>query len=45
MFSLGFTGQEFFLKDHMVQNSEIFPAAAVLEMARAAGEVSGETGY
>ncbi|BDG78975.1 hypothetical protein BSF_07040 [Bacillus subtilis] len=36
-----FTGQEFFLKDHMVQNSKIFPAAAMLEMARAAGEISG----
>ena len=35
-YSSGFTGEEFFLKDHRVQGKRILPGAAYLEMARAA---------
>lgn len=34
------TGAEFYLSDHVVQGKKILPAAAYLEMARAAGEVA-----
>ncbi|MCP4400780.1 MAG: SDR family NAD(P)-dependent oxidoreductase, partial [bacterium] len=35
-FSSFFTGQEFFLKDHVVNGQAVLPAVAYLEMARAA---------
>ncbi|MBT2288313.1 SDR family NAD(P)-dependent oxidoreductase [Paenibacillus albidus] len=35
-FSTTFTGQEFFLRDHLVQGRRVLPGAAHLEMARAA---------
>ncbi|WP_409174764.1 SDR family NAD(P)-dependent oxidoreductase [Brevibacillus fortis] len=37
-FSSTFTGQEFFLTDHVVNNQRILPGVAYLEMARAAAE-------
>lgn len=37
-FSSTFTGQEFFLNDHMVKGQRIMPGVAYLEMARAAVE-------
>ncbi|MCP4396442.1 MAG: SDR family NAD(P)-dependent oxidoreductase, partial [bacterium] len=37
-FSSSFTGQEFFLKDHVVKGQRILPGVAYLEMARAAVE-------
>ncbi|MED1797208.1 SDR family NAD(P)-dependent oxidoreductase [Brevibacillus porteri] len=37
-FSSTFTGQEFFLSDHVVKNQRIVPGVAYLEMARAAAE-------
>ncbi|MFC8688796.1 SDR family NAD(P)-dependent oxidoreductase [Brevibacillus porteri] len=37
-FSSTFTGQEFFLTDHVVKNQRILPGVAYLEMARAAAE-------
>ncbi len=37
-FSSTFTGQEFFLKDHVVQGQPMLPGVAYLEMARAAVE-------
>ncbi|MFE6775903.1 SDR family NAD(P)-dependent oxidoreductase [Streptomyces sp. NPDC057702] len=36
-----FTGQEFFLADHRVDEVPVLPGAAVVEMARAAGDLSG----
>ncbi|MFG0213990.1 SDR family NAD(P)-dependent oxidoreductase [Brevibacillus porteri] len=39
-FSSTFTGQEFFLTDHVVKNQRILPGVAYLEMARAAAEQS-----
>jgi len=35
-FSVEFTGREFFLADHRVEQNNIFPAVAYIEMARAA---------
>ncbi len=35
-FSSTFTGEEFFLRDHVVQGRRVLPGAACLEMARAA---------
>ncbi len=47
-FSSTFTGDEFFLTDHVVQRRKVLPGVAYLEMARAAIEqaakVSGATG-
>ncbi len=40
-FSSTFTGQEFFLKDHVVQGQPVLPGAAHIEMACAAGEIAG----
>ncbi|MFA4132128.1 MULTISPECIES: SDR family NAD(P)-dependent oxidoreductase [unclassified Brevibacillus] len=37
-FSSTFTGQEFFLSDHVVKKQRILPGVAYLEMARAAAE-------
>ena len=40
-FASRFSGQEFYLADHVVQTQKILPGVAYLEMARAAGELSG----
>ena len=42
MFYSEFDGNEFFLKDHIVNQKKVLPGAAYLEMVRAAGELSGE---
>jgi polyketide synthase PksN len=39
-FSSTFTGEEFFLKDHLVQGRRFLPGVAYLEMARAAAEAA-----
>ncbi|MBV9495269.1 MAG: SDR family NAD(P)-dependent oxidoreductase [Acidobacteria bacterium] len=39
-FSARFSGEEFFLSDHVVETQKILPGVAYLEMARAAGELS-----
>jgi polyketide synthase PksL len=39
-YSTTLTGEEFFLKDHQVQDQKILPAVAYLEMARAAVETA-----
>jgi polyketide synthase PksN len=39
-FSSTFTGQEFFLADHIVKRQRVLPGVAYLEMARAAVEVA-----
>jgi polyketide synthase PksN len=39
-FSSIFTGQEFFLADHVVKSQRVFPGVAYLEMARAAVETA-----
>jgi acyl transferase domain-containing protein len=39
-FSTMFTGKELIFKDHIVQGEKMMPAAAYLEMARAAGDLS-----
>ncbi|MBY0088465.1 SDR family NAD(P)-dependent oxidoreductase [Brevibacillus brevis] len=39
-FSSTFTGQEFFLSDHVIKGQRILPSAAYLEMARAAIQVA-----
>ncbi|MCB0196352.1 MAG: SDR family NAD(P)-dependent oxidoreductase, partial [Anaerolineae bacterium] len=39
-FSSTFTGTEFFLNDHRIQDEKILPGVAYLEMARAAGEIA-----
>ncbi len=41
-FSSTFTGTEFFLTDHQVQDEKMLPGIAYLEMARAAGELAVE---
>lgn len=41
-FASRFTGAEFFLADHRVMNEAVMPAVAYIEMAAAAGELSGE---
>ncbi len=40
-FSSRFSGDEFFFADHVVETQKILPGVAYLEMARAAGELSG----
>jgi acyl transferase domain-containing protein/SAM-dependent methyltransferase len=40
-FSSRFSGQEFYLADHVVETQRMLPGVAYLEMARAAGELSG----
>ena len=43
-YSSTFTGQEFFLRDHVVKGQRVLPGVAYLEMARAAVEkAAGET--
>ncbi len=39
-FSSIFTGQEFFLADHIVKGQRVLPGVAYIEMARAAGETA-----
>jgi acyl transferase domain-containing protein/acyl carrier protein/SAM-dependent methyltransferase len=39
-FATHWTGQEFFLRDHVVQGAPMLPGAACLEMARAAASLS-----
>ncbi|MEW6381686.1 MAG: polyketide synthase dehydratase domain-containing protein, partial [bacterium] len=41
-FSTWLSGSEFFLADHVVGEHKVLPGVAYLEMARAAGEISGE---
>ncbi|HEY3366493.1 MAG TPA: SDR family NAD(P)-dependent oxidoreductase [Symbiobacteriaceae bacterium] len=41
-FILRLTGTEFFLRDHVVGGRMVLPGVAMLEMARAAGEISTE---
>jgi len=40
-FSSRFSGDEFYFADHVVETQKILPGVAYLEMARAAGELSG----
>ncbi|SOD63843.1 Acyl transferase domain-containing protein [Streptomyces zhaozhouensis] len=40
-FQSTFTGEEYFFTDHTVRGSRVLPGAAVLEMARVAGQLSG----
>ena len=42
-FSTRFSGEEFFLSDHVVETQKILPGVAYLEMARAAGALSANT--
>jgi polyketide synthase PksN len=37
-----FTGDEFFVREHILNDSKMLPGAAILEMARKAGEFLGE---
>ncbi|MDQ0115563.1 SDR family NAD(P)-dependent oxidoreductase [Paenibacillus harenae] len=41
-FSTRFTGEEFFLRDHIVNGRKLLPGVAYLEMALAAGEMAAE---
>ncbi|MGA1868339.1 MAG: thioester reductase domain-containing protein [bacterium] len=41
-YSTTLSGEEFYLKDHIIDNQKILPAVAYIEMARAAGEIAGE---
>lgn len=41
-FALRLTGDEFFLAHHLINGRKVLPAVAVIEMARAAGELAGE---
>lgn len=40
-FALRLRGSEFYLADHIIGNSKVLPGVTILEMARAAGELSG----
>ncbi len=40
-FASCFSGEEFYLTDHVVETQKILPGVAYLEMARAAGELAG----
>ncbi|NJM14107.1 MAG: SDR family NAD(P)-dependent oxidoreductase [Bacteroidales bacterium] len=40
-FATQFTGNEFYFTDHMVESQKILPGVAYMEMARMAGELSG----
>ncbi|MET0335415.1 MAG: type I polyketide synthase, partial [Rhizobacter sp.] len=45
-YSSTFTGEEFFLRDHVVQGRKVLPGVAQLEMARqAVGRATGHTGH
>lgn len=39
-FESNFSGDEYFIKDHIVNGSGLFPGAAYIEMAREAGKIS-----
>jgi len=39
-FSIRFTGNEFYLTDHVVADRKVLPGVAFIEMARAAGEIA-----
>ncbi|WP_141547828.1 SDR family NAD(P)-dependent oxidoreductase [Bacillus wiedmannii] len=41
-FDTKFRGEEYYLKDHVIVDEKVLPGVVMLEMARAAGEVSGE---
>ena len=41
-FSTQFSGNEFYLSDHVVMKQKVLPGVAYIEMARAAGELAGE---
>ena len=41
-FASRFSGEEFYLADHVVETQKILPGVAYLEMARAAGELAGD---
>lgn len=41
-FSSRFSGEEFYLADHVVETQKILPGVAYLEMARVAGELAGQ---
>ncbi len=41
-FNTRLTGQEFYLRDHVVAGEKTFPGVAYIEMARAAGKIAGE---
>ncbi|HYJ85578.1 MAG TPA: SDR family NAD(P)-dependent oxidoreductase, partial [Pyrinomonadaceae bacterium] len=41
-FTTRLTGREFFLSDHLIENQKVLPGVSYLEIARAAGELSGE---
>lgn len=41
-FTTRFSGKEFFLRDHVIKGRQLLPGVAVLEMARAAGELAGK---
>ena len=41
-FTTRFDGSEFFLNDHVIKGRKLLPGVAVLEMARAAGELAGK---
>mgnify|MGYP005834515199 CR=1 FL=1 len=41
-YSTQFTGQEFFIKDHIVSGKKLLPGAAFIEMAQAACKIAGE---
>lgn len=41
MFTTVFKGDEFFLKDHIINDKKVLPGVGYLEMARKAGEISG----
>jgi len=41
-FTTRFSGNEFFLTDHVIKDRKLLPGVAVLEMARAAGELAAK---
>ncbi|RKZ92367.1 MAG: hypothetical protein DRR19_04435 [Candidatus Parabeggiatoa sp. nov. 1] len=41
-FTTKLTGEEFYLTDHVIGSQKTLPGVAILEMARAAGEIAGE---
>ncbi|PKM94957.1 MAG: hypothetical protein CVU84_08515 [Firmicutes bacterium HGW-Firmicutes-1] len=40
-FSVVFTGKEFFVSEHVIEGNKVFPGVGYIELARAAGELSG----
>lgn len=41
-FTTHFNGNEFFLRDHVINSCKTMPGVALVEMARAAGEIAGQ---